>query len=639
MEVEMNMELEMAEVRPRVYDILHPTPVPLKQLSAIVTSFEVWRYEMNTHRMRNNLSDFFENREYCNIKLKTILPDIPRVINDLVQEYIEKFQRSLKEWFNRHYETFRSYNSSKRENCILNDFDDFVTDFKGDVDYVRTAERMMRCDRLDDTVKFKIACIYCFEDDIRRIWPSVCEVITSRVVNFTDELQYWNYWIGILTNQSDKTDVREDDHVAICESIFVNCVTSENRSSMEYFWNRLRPDNRLEKTSDLLDNDDECVARFILPKLDDQQLSKFVNKYGCFLMTELLDYQLADGIDIVPTWMYIRNFMNESQFVELSEYMLIFLTSKLGGDNTHKLFFCRKIWNSAPHYLKQTAARKILSSTELFNKLVSGLNKNGISESTPMFVKLLLNFLPSATFDERSSFWNNCWHQLIAVARCKYLQQFIKLCFGNEVDITRFKTNVMANSEHLRQLCISLVKDVNFGKLKDLLKFCYPEVQQARNFKKEILQLALLGEDYKFSCRERDIEPYAYVLNSFINKTYNDADLSAEFKYMLMISPAFEKFVSLRVRSTDIGDLIEIKRFVEEFKLTEPTLVQIKTRIIDSFKESLTGDGSSRDLLKKRSLDYFLSWCLGSEAEVEEFKRNHALIVEEEEEEEEEEDW
>ncbi|XP_065224457.1 uncharacterized protein LOC135848473 [Planococcus citri] len=627
MEVEMNMELKMDDVRPRVYDILHPTPVPLKQLSAIVTSFEVWRYEMNTQRIRNNLSDFLENqnREYCNIKLNTIVPDIPRVINDLVQGYIEKFQRSLKEWFYSHYETFRSYSSSDHENCILNDFDDFVTDFKGDVDYVRTAERMMRCDRLDDTVKFKIACIYCFENDIRRLWPSVCEAITSRDVHSCDcdELQYWNYWIRILTNQLDKTDVREDDHVAICESIFVNCVTSENRSSMEYFWYHVRPDNRLEKTSDLLDNDDECVARFILPKLDDQQLSKFVNKYGRFLMTELLDYQLDEGFDIVPTWMYIRNFMNESQFLELTECMLTLLASYDGDNN--KLFFCREIWNSAPHNLKQSAVRKILSSTELFNKLVSQLNNNGM-KSTPKFVKLLFNILPSASVNDRNSFWNNCWHRLIEVARCKVLQQLMKLCFGNEDEITQFRATVMANSEHLRRLCISLVNDVNFDKLKDLVKFSHPEVQQARKFKQELLQFTLLGKDCQFSSYYCPVG-YFYDLNDFIDKTYDDANLSAEFKNQLVMSPAFEKFVSLRVRSTYVHDLFEIKEFVDELQLTEQTLVQIKTRIIDSFKESLTGNGSKRDLLKKRSLDYFLSWCLGSNAEVEEFRRNHALIV------------
>ncbi|XP_065224191.1 uncharacterized protein LOC135848256 isoform X2 [Planococcus citri] len=619
MEVEMNRELEIAEVRPRVYDILHPTPVPLAQLSAIVTSFEVWRYEMNTHRMRNNLSDFLENREYCNIKLETILPDIPRVINDLIQGYIRKFQRSIKNWFDSHSKSvFTSYDSS--ENCILNDFDDFVTDFKGDVDYVRTAERMMRCDRLDDTVKFKIACIYYFEDDIRRIWPSVFEAITSRGVKYRGEL---GYWINRLTNQLDKKDVCEDDHFEICESIFEHCVTSENRSSMEYFWNHVRPDNRLEKASVMRDG--KCLARFILPKLDDLQLSEFVNTYGCSLMTELLDYQLAEGIDIVPTWMYIRNYMNESPFLELSEYMLEWLASN--DENkiaNNKLFLCREIWNSAPHNLKKSIVRKILSNTELFNTLVSRLNKNGISESTPMFVKLLLNFLPSATFDERSSFWNNYWHQLIALARCKYLQQFIKLCFGNEVDITRFKTNVMANSEHLRRFCIALVKGANFQKfekLNDLVKFCYPEVQQARNFKQELLQLALLGEDCQFSnAMVRNV----YNLNRFINKTYNGAELSVEFKNKLMMSPAFENFVSLRVRSTKIYDLIEIKKFVEQFKLTEQTLVQIKTRVIDSFKESLTGGGSSRDLLKKKSLNYFLLWCLESDAEVDEFKRNHA---------------
>ncbi|XP_065224193.1 uncharacterized protein LOC135848257 isoform X2 [Planococcus citri] len=622
MEVEMNLELEMAEVRPRVYDIVHPTPVPLAQLSAIVTSFEVWRYEMNTHRMRNNLSDFCKTREYYeyNIKLKTILPDLPCVILDLIREYIRKFQRSLQDWFNRHYETvFKSYNCS--QNCILNEFDDFVTDFKGDIDYDRTAERVMQCDRLDDTVKFKIACMYCLEDDIRRLWPPVREAITSIDVNSydCDQLQYW---IGILTNQLDKTYVFKEDHVTTCEEMFPRCATSKNRSSMEYFWNRVRPNSQRKKASDMLDYDDSCLARFILPKLDDQQLSEFVNTYGCSLMTaELLEHQVDEGIVVIPTWMHIRDFMNESQFLELSQCMWKWLLS----DNSHYrlLFFCQEIWNTAPYDLRQSTVRKILSNTELFNRpeLFSQLNNEN-------FVKFLLNILLSASIDERSSFWNNCWHHLIAVARCEYLQQFIKLCFGNEDAITQFKTNVMPNSEHLRRFCIALVKGasfVNFEKLNDLLKFCYPEAQQAKNFKQELLRLAFLGEDCQF-CRDI-VRNYSYNLNHFINETYGVADLSVDFKKQLLMSPAFEEFISFRVNSNNIYCLTEIGAFVDVFKPTEQTLVQIKTRTIDYFKESLTGDRSGRDLLNRRSLNRFLLWCLGSDAEVKKFRHDYALRI------------
>ncbi|XP_065223067.1 uncharacterized protein LOC135847460 [Planococcus citri] len=622
MEVEMNIELEMAEIRPRVYDILHPTPVSLKQLSAIVASFEIWRYEINTQRTRNKLSKICCKR-ICWERFisETTLPGKPRVINDLVDEYIFKFKFSEETWHRDHFITFfMSYRCL--ENCILNDFDDFVIDFKGDIDYVRTAERMMRCDRLKDTVKFEIACMYCLEDDIRRIWPSVSETMTSTNVKSGDCSQE-KYWIGSLTNQLDKTDVFNYDLFTTHKTRFRHRSTRNNRSSMEYFWNRIPPDNRLQKATDMLGGNDLRVglARFILPKLDDQQLAKFANCHGYFLMMKLLDDLIDEGIVILPTWMYIRNFMNERQFLELSEYMLKLLASH--DDDNNRLFLCREIWNSAPHNLKQLAVREILSSTELFNMLVSQLNNNGM-KSTPKFVKLLLNILLSATFNERSSFWNNCWHQLIALARSKHLQQFMKLCIGNENKITEFKTNVVANSEHLRQLCISLVKGPYFEKLNDLLKFCYPEVQQMRNFEQEILQLALLGEDCQFSWF---IVHIAEDLNEFINKTYDDADLSVEFKNQLLMSPAFEEFVSFRVRSNNISCLNEIEDFVDVFKPTEQTLEQIKTRVIDSFKESLTGDGSSRDLLKRSSLNQFLLWCLGSDAEVEKFRRNYALRV------------
>ncbi|XP_065224591.1 uncharacterized protein LOC135848586 [Planococcus citri] len=447
--------------------------------------------------------------------------------------------------------------------------------------------------------------------------------MTSTAGQFYYDCQQLRYWFGSLTNQQDEMIVFNGDLVSTCELIFGLCATMNNRSAMEYFWNRIQPDKRLEKATDMLDKDDtrKCLARFILLKLDDQQLGEFVDEYGGLLMSELLSGEIDadDGIVIIPTWMYIRNFMNKKQFLDLSKCMLELLASHDADNN--QLFFCREIWNSAPHNLKQSAVTKILSSTELLDKL-SSLGNDGM-KSTPKLVKFLLNILPSATFDERSSFWNNCWHCLIEVARCKYLQQFMKLCFRNEDQIAEFKANVMANSKHLSQSCNSLVKVTNFKKLNDLLKFCYPEAQQARNRKQELLQLVLLGEDCQFG---RAIVQNAYRLNEFINETYDGADLSAEFKNLLVMSPAFEKFVSLGVLSTDIYDLFDIKNFVDEIQLTEQTLVQIKTRIIDSFKESLTGDGSSRNLSKERGLNYFLSWCLGSDAEVQAFRRNNALL-------------
>ncbi|CAG7725327.1 unnamed protein product [Allacma fusca] len=244
MEIDQNQEQEMAEIS-NVYDP-EPAVPALKENSTIAIAFQVLRSEVHKYRTKNELENF--NPEELHTSLREKLPDLPTSIYDTIEEYVKKLGLSVENWLKEHYKRVLFFHYGRR-NYVLYDFDDFVSDSAGGIDYVKTAERMVRCDRFNNAVKFKVACMYCFEDDVRRIWPSVWKEVGLDQIQFDDCPQLY-YWICRLSKQLDKIPLRQEDD-SIDGKMFNACIRSSG-TSWEYFWNRLSPDIQLQKALDMV---------------------------------------------------------------------------------------------------------------------------------------------------------------------------------------------------------------------------------------------------------------------------------------------------------------------------------------------------------------------------------------------------
>ncbi|XP_065224924.1 uncharacterized protein LOC135848821 [Planococcus citri] len=479
----------MAEIPPVVYDIAQPTPISLKELSAIAVSLEICRNRMNGTKER------FDPLCLVFILSKTVLPDLPSAIYDFIDVYVGRFGFSACTWLSNH------------ENSVLKVFDDFIVDYNGTIDFVRTAKRMMRCDGLGDAEKFTIACTYFFEDDIRRIWPSVCESFDLNSIDFDDCPQLY-YWICCLRNETNKIPNRGNRSV---DEVMLDHHMVENRASLEYFWNRVSVENQMRKIIDLCKRDTKLAVTFVLSKLNDQQLDEFANTNGDLLILELLKIRNPNNWLVLPAWWYIRDRMNESTLKKLVVNMLELETVEYPGFMVPKICYSLEIFNSIPPNLKPTIVKDVLSNTRFFERMFGYIFIR--------FVGSLLNIISCGTFEQRSAFWRNCWVHLIKGTRSKDLGQIMKLCFKNEEEIAQFKDTVLAESENVRLLCSDLLSLGKFDELNDLVDFCWREVRTAKNFKQQLLRSFFADENNHIISRISifGLEPFRVFINTVVD--------------------------------------------------------------------------------------------------------------------------
>ncbi|XP_065223538.1 uncharacterized protein LOC135847767 isoform X1 [Planococcus citri] len=608
----------MTEAAPKLYDIIHPTPISLKELSAMAICLELWHHKVNEYRTGGQLKEFQRYIIY-NIAtwIKSTLPDLPSTIYETIEKFLTRFVDSFRHWQHEHHKQVFGWNS--HENYILQDFNDFACDYDCSIHYVRTAERMMRCEGFDAEIKFKIACMYFFEDEIKRIWPSVSNHLSVELIHFILSPQLY-YWVCRLTNQLGKILTQNSETVD--EKMYAEAMP-HNRPSMEYFWNRIPLEKRIMLEYGTFYNTD--FVRFILPKLEERQLDELVND-GISFYTLFRYRHFDEEVVILRTWSYIKNIMKEDTFADL--VVRLIEIEKCGNEDDEEWekpiddekweYLSSEIWNDTPLNLKQSAIRLISSESDWLENMNIMVEEH---YSNQIRLEFLLLILQDASSKERASFLHNCWCTLIKAILINDFQRMVQLCFKNDYEITRFKQNFIINSEVVRQVGAWLLRRICFwwffDELNALVSFCYPEFQAARNFKEQILQPVCLGEDYQLS---RRIVSKIEVFGDFVK------GVSANFKNRLMSSPSFMKDLSSVICDKDIWDeeisLKILTEFSEILASTEEALIHFKMSLTDSLKEYLiTSARRNRDdLFSKEEFNWILLWCLGSSEVVEEFK-------------------
>ncbi|XP_065211450.1 uncharacterized protein LOC135839378 [Planococcus citri] len=581
----------MTESTSRVHDLAYPSPVTLKEISAIAIVAELRREKVASAEIKTK--DVFDLAK--DIPLKQIIPNLPSMIYDILDEYIAK----LKLLSTAHWTRY------------VSNFDAFVWDWNGGIDDVRTAKRMMLCDRLAADEKFEIASKYCLEDDIRRLWPFVSSNINldQRYFRHRPLLYYWVYCL-----RNELHNVRNFFYETIDETMFYVCKDRcQSYSSLEYFWNRIPYERRSLANEAMYCYDSGPFARFILLRLDDFQLETFVAKVGVDFMFLLLTESCLETNHVLPAWMYIRNKMNESQFIQLIEKLLkhetigFYAKERLNSrDKVH--FLCCEVWKNSAENLKRLAINDVLWNEELFKKTSTW-------PSCPREMRFLITILSDVSFEQRNTFWCKNWRNLIIGARVESLLRLMNLCFRDENDISLFIQQYISKRENIVPYCVQLLENACFDVSSEFLSFCYSNnQQQVRELKQQLLRSRFLGEN---SILRSDIIGYGKEMNAFVEDAFEDVDVRAEFKNQFVSSPPTQKCFSDCIRSGDFDRLIQ---FVEAFVPDERDVDVLKLRFLDNFTEHLvcgvmwTMEG---DKLQK-----FLLWLLNSEDEIGKFKQS-----------------
>ncbi|XP_065204469.1 uncharacterized protein LOC135834500 isoform X7 [Planococcus citri] len=611
----------MTEMVSNVHDLMYPSPATLKEISCQALVTGLWRWGVE-----NRVADDFISSLDMS---KNLHPNVPSSIKRMIDVYSKSFITSIKEWLAYHHEKLL-FERNDMTSILLN-FCDFIYDRDGTVRYSHAAERMMTCDRLSNDEKFKIACLYCFEDDIRRIWPSVSERLDLNEIEFEERPELF-YWICMLRNEPHRIPNPDDD--PINELMIEACAycSSKDWSSVEYFWNRIGPDIGFSAVDNLRCCENEPFVRFVMPKLSDQMLDRFVLERGNDLIYDLVTCSQYKFYTL-PTWMYIRNRMNENQFTDLiglfirtetngpyihtdiNNYHIMYVTADLEDWSSTEVetYLCCEIWRNSPNEWKRSAIRNILTQGDLFVR-------DAVTCTEYREIRFLSTVLSDASFEDRNDFWNTNWRNLIVDTRGKDLHRIMKLCFEDENDIAKFKETRMFAYESISARCIKALRLGYFEQFDDILIFCCPDTQKRMGLKQRLLRSCISNESFVL---ELDDFSKLELMNEFINDTFDNAEVAADFKNRIIcfcdIGIVLDQCISL----SDEYSSDQLIHFIGTFVSNEEVTNLLKQRISEHLRNWLP-DYECIWHISVDDLQKALVWCLGNEEEVTKFK--HSVI-------------
>ncbi|XP_065217012.1 uncharacterized protein LOC135843160 [Planococcus citri] len=602
----------MTEVVDKVYDIVYPSPQSLRDISAIAVAVQLWRLHLNEHIENNELFRFSESVPDI---LRKIIPNVPTVIDSLCGHYAKKLIYTTRNWIWFHFSDIFKHHRS-HQNDILNDFKDIVGDFDGSIHYVRTAQRMLHCDGISLEEKFRIACVYCFEDDIRRIWQTMSDKMNLDEMNFY-ECPHSYYWVCCLRNELDRIPNVQGIPV---DDLMLNLTSSDTISSFDYFWSRASLENRYRKAIDLSENC--CLpfcGRFVLSKLNELQLNEFIIQNGGDMIYDTLTSKVHTHY-VPPIWIYIKDRIDETNFTIIIERMLHNEKDYDYPDdpsiekyeyplkyyNYTNLTMCCEIWRLARPTLKRSAIQNLLPNIPMYRSM---------PPNCPREVRLLITILLDATAEERSAFWRKNWLNLLPTTRASDLRRIMKLCFANDNEIIQYKKNTMARYENLSETVFEFFKDGFIKELSNMLDFCCVDIRSSNELKRRCLESNFLVE---YTALYIDVICQVKAMHEFIDGAHDgNAHLANEFRSKFVSWPETEQRLLWYIKN---GYFRKVKEFVDSFASYGQNVDRLKERFIEELKTYLIEGTILR--MDAECLQEFLVWNLGDEDQVTKFKQS-----------------
>lgn len=303
--------------------IFHPKEIPTLFSTAMRKLVQfLWRNEIIEKRLQGELKSLFNDNQPSIIDLRYRTIEISwneREKNS--HKDVLSFSKSLSDIHSK----MQNYAYDLKNDCenwvanrtgILNRFDDFAYDIKGRIDDTLTVRNMLSFGKFSVIEKYVLACTYCFEDEVRRIWPSVLsQEINVADISYSDHCLV-RYWTNRMMNRSSQP--------LSCSQIFLS--EALKPSSRQYFLDNIPDFYRKYNVIGFafrigLENVTTCCARDLFPKFDCKFLKAVVLNYGSQILADMV--LCSDNrCFVLPFWLRTKDWFNGDMFVEVFESIM-----------------------------------------------------------------------------------------------------------------------------------------------------------------------------------------------------------------------------------------------------------------------------------------------------------------------------
>ncbi|XP_065219570.1 uncharacterized protein LOC135845018 [Planococcus citri] len=591
-----NQESANSNENPIVFSSLQGT---LKSIASSKLALLCWRQQfahLYLDEFKTLRVEWFSTHKFSigDIFLQT---DMPSCIKNLLDHGIARMGRELKRYLHR----LEQYIDDKFYEIAAICLDCVILAPNGLICDKSTAKNVLASVELNDEISaYKLACAYCFENDIQRLWPLVSQDIDiSSADEFSKHPPSLYYWTCYMRSELHLIPGDDGDSA---EFRVLSSPRSLEWSAMEYFWNKIDSRQRTFIIPSLLRKYN--VARYLLPKLNWTQWQHILQSPEIRAFHILYDLTKSEiHVDeILRTWNFMKDQITEDEF---SAILYALPQCEFEGHRKPINQITYYVWSSAPDRLKNVICNS--PSVNFIFSLSISWNSNSIICRRDIDLRFQLDLLKNLDITLRETLWQRHWRELIMVAKVSDLDKLMKLCFLDGTSIVEFKCR-MANVHDLSYNFTEYIRNGLCDELIEYLRFCSPSEDDVRNKMKQIVDLNVSSiHEFTFNALVK--------FNDFIFRSFPSEELADEFRRELM-KENLESWIKL----LDEGYLNEVKNIIECFLPSEPNLLsEVKrscyTRCLRNLSKCAIDDFSWR------KWQQFLKWCAPNEEAIAKFKK------------------
>ncbi|KAL6969030.1 hypothetical protein U1Q18_044656 [Sarracenia purpurea var. burkii] len=524
---------------------------------------------------------------------------VQTMIEKQVDPYIPALGKELKNWMDYHWE--KIFFDKDLGWAVLRCFNHIVCYQSGAINYVATARKLIRCEQLNDVEKYRLACVYCFEDEVGRLFPKVfCG--RSKGLHNSMIKPMVHYWNNIQNKE------QHCKHVCFKRIIVFYSKCARNWTGFMHFLKHFPVNEQTTHLMELVEADPMAIL-YVLPQVTVDQQRQVLTKHGVMVWNYLAKKPFY-SIYAIRLWCFLGLFAWVSKLYYFNKTTVddkeIGLRVKTPA-NQHVAGLLYDMWTMSQYNLKHYVVHKYAKN--ILKVLYE--DDNDMLRITCRDARFLVTVFAASGDEVQTKLWHDHWCKIIFNVPPKYLNDLIGMCVKDAAEITRIKTCLSQDIEYLRKYCRFSFKEGYFEDVDDFLNFCHVDQGQIIDLKKELL--SSIRSNACSILQFNDMQKWCQF-DQFIDECY-DPDAATKFRKEVVSSPAMHDAYDKMLLK---GELFDMRRFIDVFLSPEQS-VRLKQDMIDYCKINLiAGIGYN---LNEANWKEFVSWCFNNDkTKIEEFK-------------------
>lgn len=238
---------------------------------------------------------------------------------------------------------------------------------QGTIDRKRIAQMLLKEESLGVIMRYKLACVYCLEDDVRKLWKEIPEDQKESDLNWLSEtidmrdIVYFRYdekkhlvhfWFDEI-----KQEIMLEWQTLYYTVLFQTYAEGGNKAAVEYFLQKLPPEERETSLVHAARSaKDAHVLWYLLCEMNDEQQVAIFNRQPCEMLECFLNWPLQSFF--METADRVWELLDKKHIVWLLEKIVKKINSNHKDWNYQKLF--EKLWQKMSDSDKSYVLGKVI---------------------------------------------------------------------------------------------------------------------------------------------------------------------------------------------------------------------------------------------------------------------------------------